>query len=170
MRNTLLPVLVVLLSAAFVAVSLGTTLSGGRGPLLRTKLRLGAWLLSLTGVATGVGCGAWEPSCYKDTAVPVCVAHAEKDLDGTFYATPGAELRFRLQDCIYADASGTLRDDAGTEVVTSPLTPLDDSEEEFYFLLPKDLAPGTYVLTLFTNAHPDLEHQKLDDVYTVVIR
>jgi len=66
-----IPLLVLALSVLFFAVSVAVEVSGGRGPLLRAKLRVGAWLLALTGVATT---GCFKTTCYvpanEDSAPP----------------------------------------------------------------------------------------------------
>jgi hypothetical protein len=62
-REALTPLLLAGLWAAFGAACLGLLLTGGRGPLLVAKLRLGGLLLGLGAVAMGTRCES-EPTCY----------------------------------------------------------------------------------------------------------
>lgn len=50
---------------AFAAICLGLFFTGGRGPLLRAKLRVGGLLLGFAAVSA-LGPSCFQHSCYKD--------------------------------------------------------------------------------------------------------
>jgi hypothetical protein len=62
---------------AFGLVCIGLTLTRGRGPLLRAKLRLGGLILGFT--TLGVSC--FRPTCYKDTVEDSDQADTDTDTD-----------------------------------------------------------------------------------------
>ncbi len=80
-EGTLTTIAVCCLWGAFAVVSVAVALTGGRGPLLRAKLRIGGLLLGLTAVAV-TGCdGRGFNSCYKTSDSQDYDTDADTDAD-----------------------------------------------------------------------------------------
>ncbi len=63
LRDTLVPIVLFALWAAFALVCVGLWFSSGRGPLLLAKLRLGGLILCFGPAALSSSCET-EPTCY----------------------------------------------------------------------------------------------------------
>lgn len=169
MRKELwVPLVFVVLSIAFVAVSLLVVVTRGRSAsLIRKKLALGAMILSLTGTVTGTGCLV---SCYEPP--PECTT--DLSFEGAFVETADGVYRWRLtvdpgldpalhgeisHDFCAAGEGETvfsyrLVDPHWVEIQRGDIVPedgaFDDEIESFSIELPADLAPGEYRLRVHT--------------------
>lgn len=140
------------LAVIFGGVCLGLWLSRGDQWWLKRKLRIGALMLTLTGVANGVAC----TSCYAGVASVITLAgqHTGSDLvldlaDGTRIA--GKIEHNTLDD--YAvipfnlfDPDGGLAQ-AGTLVAKDGA--FDESSEKFFLDLRADTQPGGYEINIY---------------------
>lgn len=105
-REWFVPLAVAALWIAFAAVSVALVLAGGRGPLVRAKLRLGGLLLAMTAVSCD-RCGP-EPQV-------MCYDVADTDADTDVDADTDTD----------SDADGDTDSDADTDMDTDTDTDVD---------------------------------------------
>jgi len=158
-RESLIPVVVVGLAIGFVVVSLLVVLTRGNPKWVSKKLRIGAMLLTLTGVATG--CGT-ETTCY-DPLPPENGFY----LDDYVYPGQEVDVDFAQSNVIHGSIdnrsgeafSFRLVDSADQELQREDILAADGAfdsyTEEFDITLRTDLSTGTYHLFLFATLAAD---------------
>ncbi len=141
-----------MLVIAFGAVSLLVFLSKRHPFFVEKKLKLGALLLSLSGVAAGCGLGC--TSCY----VPVPVNQITIDFD--HYDNSTGKCTIALTDTITGAISYRcdtalsymITDYSGSVFHKDDIIPadgiFDESIEEFAIVLPESISPGSYQLAI----------------------
>jgi hypothetical protein len=153
-KELYIPLVLIGLSVAFIVVSFLLWLSRGNDSLLKKKLRIGALILTLSGVATG----CWyseEVTCYVPSVscvfvVEDAVAQGTIELDmavtnklsGKIYQPEGEDFWYVITD----------QDDQ--EIQTGTVEALDgvfdEGMEEFELVVSSDVATGEYVLDFYT--------------------
>jgi hypothetical protein len=143
------------LFAAFAAISLLVWLTRGQNhALLKKKLKIGAMILTLTGVIT-TGCNASDTTCYvaiaEDYILFDDLQHSSgaivlnldetNRLDGTLENLTTTVYSFRITD---GDGNEVQRDQ-----VVAEDGEFDDHTEEFYLEVDPNLPAGQYVLLLY---------------------
>jgi hypothetical protein len=145
------PVFAALLGISFVVVSALVVVTRGHPYLVRRKLKIGALLLSISGVAAG--CGP-TTTCYVpalDYAVSldptsggsggIVVDLAVSDtLQGTFENRSGTEFSYQLRDTNGVVGSGDIYPADGV---------LDQPTERFRIVLGTSLAVGPYIIEFY---------------------
>lgn len=153
-NELLVPLCVVGLSLAFVAVSIAVALTAGRNRFfVRKKLALGALLLSFSG--TAAGCGV--VSCYEPMEEP-------NDTHLTYGGSGGHTLRVDIAEdnevlgivynCEASAFSFIVTNATGHEVQKEDIAAGDgafdgDYDEGFTIHLDESLAAGSYELRVF---------------------
>lgn len=154
-KQILVPVLVAFLSAAFIVVSILVFVTRGRPSLIRKKLKLGAVILSLTGVVLA-GCREGDITCYAPLLPSDRIEFYSPEVteDGIYL---NLAVRYILEGTIYerrADAfSFDIIDEGRNEVQSGDIAALDgayDTETELFLIaVRRDLPTGVYTLSLY---------------------
>jgi hypothetical protein len=164
-RETWAPLALAGLAVVFSAVCLGLWLSRGNHWWLKRKLRIGALMLTLTGVANGCTCA--ETSCYAPLSDLVIIegqypgSELVMDLkDGNRlsgrleHSLLGPEIPFQIMeldgDVIQAD---TLQADDGA---------FDEPDETFHLVVRGDIQPGDYYLEIYYTDHQPLDAGRME--------
>ena len=152
-KELYLPLVLIALSAAFIAVSFLVWITRGNDSLLKKKLRIGALILSLTGVATGCW-SSEEIYCYVPSVGSAIIVedtrpHGTIELDmsvtnklsGEIYPADGEELQYAITDQNDQDVQ--------TGAVEALDGAFDEKLEEFELVVRSDIATGQYILKFY---------------------
>ena len=174
-KQILVPVLVAVLSVAFVFVSFLVFVTRGNASLIRKKLKLGAVILSLTGVVLG-GCREGEITCYA----PILPS------DRIEFYSPGVTedgiylnlaVRYIIEGTIYerrSDAfSFDIIDESRNEVQSGDIAAIDgayDTETELFLIaVRRDLPVGAYTLSIYRDASGFQPINATDRIFQVTL-
>jgi hypothetical protein len=160
-KELYLPLVLIGLSAAFIAVSFLVWITRSNDSLLKKKLRIGAMILMLTGAT--VGCDCSDVTCYIQ-AMPNMVY-----IDGTIY--PGGEVTLDLNfsniiaGIIESPTSSVysfqILDDEEAVIDRGPIEAIDgeyddDWHEAFELSVSEDIASGIYDLYFYMATEENL--------------
>jgi hypothetical protein len=157
-KEICLPLVLIGLSAAFIVVSFLVWITRGKDSLLKKKLRIGALILSLS----GVGSGCWPViSCYDGLPADRFVlegtdVYGEIELD----LTVSNILKGKIQQRRGKDYWFLITGQDSVEIQTGTLEALDgafnEDTEEFEIAVRSDIPTGGYDLTFYSadDDHP----------------
>jgi hypothetical protein len=150
-KELYLPLVLIGLSAAFIAVSFLVWITRGNDSLLKKKLRIGALILSLSGIGTG----CWTTTCYEGYPEDYFVldgmdTNREIELDLTISNILRGKIENRRGEGYWF----LITDQDSVEVQTGILEALDgafnERAEEFEIAVRSDIPTGDYELTLYS--------------------
>jgi hypothetical protein len=153
-KEIYIPLILIGLSVAFVVVSFLLWLSRGNDTLLKKKLRIGALIISLSGIALGCWSERDCSSCYLVARENVFIVEDQHmggrivlDMSVTNKLT-GMVDNFTNDDFWYL-----IEDYNDNEIQRGTVEPLDGAydeyQEEFEILVRIDLATGEYKLEFY---------------------
>lgn len=159
MKKSMLFLVVVPLAVGFVVACLWLWLRNGRSPLMtRVKMKLGALLLTITGIAACNG-GGGQVMCYETAPLNMVRVNETNDrgsvefLEGDTFKVTGTILG--AQDKAYSYA---LVDASGNTVVQDVLMKRDSAgmydNPDFTILFDVTTPSGTYTLEFFRSEIP----------------
>jgi hypothetical protein len=167
------PLLFIFVSIAFLTISVLVILSKGKnGRLIKSKLRLGAFLLGITAVSTGcppvVSC--YDPvdnneylylndTCLTNGKIEADF-HTLKTLTGKIYNRNSSDFSFLIID----NQSNILQRDSITPIDGN----FDNSIEDIFFTVSDSIPAGNHNLLIYNNK-PDLQSNPMVS-YNVIIK
>ena len=153
-KEIYIPLILIGLSVAFVVVSFLLWLSRGNDALLKKKLRIGALIISLSGIALGCWSERDCSTCYLVAQENVFTVEEQYmggrivlDMSETYKLT-GLVSNYTSEDFWYL-----IEDYSDNEIQRGMVEPLDgaydEHSEEFEILVRVDLATGEYKLEFY---------------------
>jgi hypothetical protein len=160
-KEIYIPLILIGLSVAFVVVSFLLWLSRGNDTLLKKKLRIGALIISLSGIALGCWSERDCVSCYLVIPDNQFIVE-DQNIGGGIVLDMSVtnKLTGKITHRADEDFWYLIRGQNGDEVQRGMVDPLDgaydEPEEEFEILVRIDLATGEYQLEfyLLEEEHP----------------
>jgi len=152
-KEIYIPLVLIGLSVAFVVVSFLVWITRGNDSLLKKKLRIGGFILLLSGAAIGCKC---EGTCYL--TIPDNQFYVEDHGNGSrieldMSVTNKLNGRINHREDEAEDFWYLIRAQNGDEIQRGNVEPLDGAydeyEEEFEILVRIDLATGNYELEFY---------------------
>jgi hypothetical protein len=150
-KEICLPLVLIGLSAAFIVVSFLVWITRGKDSLLKKKLRIGALILSLS----GVGSGCWAVSCYETLPYDYFTLEG-MDFNGEIELdlTVSNILRGKIEQRHSQEYWFLIAGQDSAEIQTGTLEALDgafnENTEEFEIAVRSDIPSGRYELYFYS--------------------
>ncbi|HON11017.1 MAG TPA: hypothetical protein PLE24_09135 [Chitinispirillaceae bacterium] len=168
-RKSAISVLLFFLIIAFGLVSLLVILTRRHPSLVKSKLKLGAIILSLSGVASG----CFTTTCY---ALPpenqFAIDQVSGPGDTIIVTTPALDtISGKITHRNGDKFSYSVTDSLDNTIKKEDIFPLDgkydENTEEFRIVLGEDFAPGNYKLRFYTASKDNIDRSDWNEQYNL---